>query len=108
THVRAEVMRRGVRGLRFGPLARNAAGLYAAQFTSVALSLVAIPFLARVLRPEGWGIVVFAQSFAAVLTLVLEYGFYLSASREIARHRDDRERIAGIVADVQAARLILF
>ena len=96
-----------VRDWASGGLARNAAALYTAHVTSIALSLIAIPFLARVLRPEGWGVVVFAQSFAAVLTLLLEYGFYLSASREIARHRDDPDRVAQIVADVQAARFIL-
>jgi O-antigen/teichoic acid export membrane protein len=73
----------------------------------VVLTLVTVPYLARVLRPEGWGPVVFAQSFAGLLTLVLEYGFYLSASREIARCREDEGRVAEIVAEVQAAKLIL-
>ncbi len=81
--------------------------LYGAHVAGVVLSLVAIPYLARVLRPEGWGVVVFAQSFAGLLTLILEYGFYLSATREIARHRDEEDRIAEIVADVQAAKAIL-
>jgi len=88
-------------------LARNAAALYGAHLAGMALSLVAIPYLARVLRPEGWGAVVFAQSFAGMLTLVLEYGFYLSATREIARSRDDRDRVAEVVSEVQAAKLIL-
>lgn len=92
---------------RPGSLARNAAVLYGAHVAGVVLSLVAIPYLARVLRPEGWGVVVFAQSFAGILTLILEYGFYLSATREIARHRDDESAVARIVADVQSAKAIL-
>jgi polysaccharide transporter, PST family len=93
--------------LRRSSLAQNAAALYAAHVAGLILPLLAIPFLARVLRPEGWGMVVFAQSFAAALTLVLEYGFYLSATREIARKRDDREELARIVAAVQSAKLLL-
>jgi polysaccharide transporter, PST family len=100
-------MRRIAERLRRSSLAQNAFALYGAHLTGLLLPLIAIPFLARVLRPEAWGAVVFAQSFAAVLTLVLEYGFYLSATREIARRRDDRDHIARIVADVQAAKLIL-
>jgi PST family polysaccharide transporter len=98
---------RALRKLATGSLAQNTAALYGLHFTGIALSLIAIPFLARVLRPEGWGLVVFAQSFAAILTLVLEYGFYLSASRAIARTGDDTPRVAEIVAEVQAARLML-
>jgi PST family polysaccharide transporter len=90
-----------------GSLARNAAVLYCAHATGVVLSLVSIPYLARVLRPDGWGVVVFAQAFAGLLTLLLEYGFHLSATREIARHRDDEVVVARIVAEVQSARLIL-
>lgn len=93
--------------LRRSSLAQNAAALYAAHIAGLILPLAAVPFLARVLRPEGWGMVVFAQSFAAALTLVLEYGFYLSATREIARRRDDAAAMAKLVAAVQSAKLIL-
>src|SRR5690606_36934846 len=71
------------------------------------LPLLAIPFLARILRPEGWGVVVFAQAFAAVMFLIIDYGFYLSATREISRRRSEHQRVAQIVADVQSAKCIL-
>jgi polysaccharide transporter, PST family len=93
--------------LRRSVLAQNAMALYGAHLTGLILPLVAIPYLARVLRPESWGLVVFAQSFAAVLALVLEYGFYLSATRRLAQVRDDPVKVARLVADVQAAKLVL-
>lgn len=93
--------------LRSSGMARTAVALYGAHLVGLVVPLVAVPYLARVLRPEGWGMVVFAQSFAAWLALVLEYGFYLSATREIARWRADRERMAQVVAGVQGARLVL-
>ncbi|MEX2446058.1 MAG: oligosaccharide flippase family protein, partial [Dehalococcoidia bacterium] len=93
--------------LRRSSLAQNAFALYGAHLAGLVLPLVAIPYLARVLRPEAWGVVVFSQSFAAVMALLLEYGFYLSATREIARQRENPREVARIVADVQAAKLIL-
>ncbi len=93
--------------LRTSSLGKNALALYGAHLGGLILPLLAIPFLARVLRPEGWGVVVFAQAFAAGLTLIIDYGFYLSATREISRRRDDRYQVAQVVADVQAAKVIL-
>ncbi len=93
--------------LRRSTLARNTAVLYGVHIAGLLLPLLMVPYLARVLRPEGWGLVVFAQAFASWLALVLEYGFYLSATRQIARVRDDRRAVAAIVAEVQGARALL-
>jgi polysaccharide transporter, PST family len=93
--------------LRHSTLARNATTLYFAHFVGLLLPLVAVPYLARVLRPEGWGLVVFAQSFSAWLALVLEYGFYLSGTRRIARLRHSRGGLARVVAGVQSAKALL-
>lgn len=88
-------------------IAHNAGALYAIQIAGFVLPLLTVPYLARVLRPTGWGAVVFAQSFAAWLSLVLEYGFNLSATRMIARRRDDHEYVASVVAGVQGAKWLL-
>ena len=46
------------------PIVRNALSLYGVQAAEMLLPLITVPFLARVLLPEGWGLVVFAQSFS--------------------------------------------
>jgi PST family polysaccharide transporter len=93
--------------LRKSVLVRNTAALYGVHFANLLLPLVTVPFLARVLRPEGWGVVVFAQSFAAWSGLILEYGFHLSGTRRIATARGNREELTAVVAGVQGAKLIL-
>jgi PST family polysaccharide transporter len=85
-------------------LAQNALSLYGVQIASYALPLITIPYLARVLGVAGWGLVAFAQSFGSFITLAAEYGFNLSATREVARHRDNREKLAGIFAGVIGAK----
>jgi PST family polysaccharide transporter len=69
--------------------------------------MISVPYLARVLLPAGWGLVVFAQSFSGWLGLVLEYGFGFSATREIARNRDEPERRAEVAAGVLGASVLL-
>jgi len=89
------------------PVVHNALALYGIQFAEYVLPMITVPYLARVLLPAGWGLVVFAQGFSGWLSLVLEYGFGFSATREIARSRDDPEHSAKMVAGVVGANILL-
>jgi PST family polysaccharide transporter len=88
-------------------LVQNALSLYGVQVASYIFPLVTIPYVARVLGVSGWGLVAFAQSFGAWVALVGEYGFSLSATREVARYRDDRGKLTDILAGVLGAKTIL-
>ncbi len=74
------------------------------QLANQLIPLISIPYLASVLGPAGWGRLAIAQSFGLYLTTVLEYGFNLSATREIAASPDRAEiaRITGRVLVAQA------
>lgn len=89
------------------PVAHNASALYLVQLASFVLPLLTVPYLARVLRPDGWGLVVFAQSFSIWLSLLLEYGFGLSATRMVARQPGNTDYLAMVVARVQGAKCLL-
>jgi PST family polysaccharide transporter len=77
------------------------------QFANYLLPLVTLPYLARVLGPAGWGSLAVVQSFAQYLNLLIEYGFNLSATREVARYRADRNRLAELLAGVFGAKVCL-
>lgn len=88
-------------------LVANVVSLYGAYLVNYAAPLVMVPYLVRTLGPAAWGLVAMAQGFGNYLNLVVEYGFNLSATREVARHQDSPERIADLVAGVTAAKLVL-
>jgi PST family polysaccharide transporter len=88
-------------------LVQNALSLYGVHIASYIVPLITIPYLARVMGAGGWGLVAFAQSFGTFVTLVAEYGFALSATREVAQHRLDREKLANILAGVLGAKGLL-
>jgi PST family polysaccharide transporter len=90
-----------------GRTAQNLLALYGVQFANYLLPLLTLPYLARVLGPESWGSLAVVQSFAQYLSLLVEYGFNLSATREVARCRSDRHRLTGLLAAVSGAKLIL-
>src|SRR6202011_2877532 len=77
------------------------------QVFTYIIPLVTIPYLARVLGAAGWGRLAFAQAFGGYLVLVMGFGFGLSATREVARYRDNRESLAAILSGVVAAKAVL-
>ena len=85
----------------------NVVSLYGAYLVNYAVPLVTVPYLVRTLGPEAWGTVAIAQGYGTSLSLIVEYGFNLSATREVARHRDSPERMSGLVAGVVGAKLAL-
>ncbi|AFZ66507.1 oligosaccharide flippase family protein [Deinococcus peraridilitoris] len=85
----------------------NLAALYGIQLATLFLPLLSLPYLTRVLQPAAWGQLGAITSLSFVLLLLVEYGFQLSATRDVARHRDEPRRLARIVAGVQGAKAIL-
>jgi len=92
--------------LRSG-VVRNVVGLYVLQLGSYLLPIATIVFLARLLGPQGWGGLAFMQAFAGYVMLVVSYGFNYSATREVARHRDDPDQLADLLAGVLGAKAAL-
>jgi Membrane protein involved in the export of O-antigen and teichoic acid len=88
-------------------LAGNIGALVGAQAVSLVVPLLTIPYLARTLRPEGWASVLVAQALGAWLVLLLEYGFDLSATRDVAQARQTPDVMRAVVAEVQGAKLLL-
>jgi PST family polysaccharide transporter len=86
---------------------RNALGLYVLQLGSFLLPIATIVFLARLLGPQDWGSLAFMQAFAGYVMLVVTYGFNFSATREVARNRDNPDKLAELLAGVLGAKAAL-
>ncbi len=88
-------------------LVQNALALYGVQAVNYLLPLVLVPYLAHVLGRDRWGQVAYAQAVGVYVRQVVDYGFNLSGTREVARHRDAPDRLAELLSGVLAAKGIL-
>lgn len=88
-------------------LIHNTLALYGVQICRKLLPLISIPYLTRVLKPTGWGTVAFVTSLGDFIVLTIEFGFNLSATREIAQHRDSREQCGRIVSGVFGSQILI-
>lgn len=77
-------------------LLENAFYTYVLQGANYILPLVTIPYLLRVLNADGFGLLSFAQAMAQYFVILTEYGFNLTATRDVALCRDDRTKLREI------------
>jgi PST family polysaccharide transporter len=103
----ASSLRLNSRKLLRSGVVHNVIALYGVQACTYALPLLTFPYLARVLGPSGWGVVVFAQAIGDVIASVVEYGFDISASRETSRHRHEPKRLSALISGVLGAKFLL-
>jgi polysaccharide transporter, PST family len=96
-----------LRSLLSSSFVHNVVALYGVQACTYALPLLTFPYLAHVLGPSGWGVVVFAAAIGDVIACVVEYGFDISASRETSRRRNEPQQLSALISGVLGAKSLL-
>ena len=71
------------------------------------MPLITLPYLARVLGPEYYGLVMMAQATMIYFTILTDYGFNLSATKDIAAHQSDTKKVSDIFSAVIGTKCVL-
>ncbi|MET0300426.1 MAG: flippase [Flavitalea sp.] len=85
----------------------NFTSLFSLQATNFILPLLVFPYLIRVVGVEKFGLISFAQAVTAYLMVFTDYGFNLSATREIAINKSDQKKLISIIDAVFTTKFFL-
>lgn len=97
-----------VKELVRGNLFKNIISLQGMQVLNYLQPLILIPFLTRELGVSGWGLFAFAKSFSVYLITIIEYGFNITATRDLVSVKHDRDQMARLISPFIGATLILW
>lgn len=77
------------------------------QLAKMVFPFLILPILTRRLSVETYGSLTFIKTVINFLQIFLDFGFMLSATKEIAKIKNDTNKIQQIMADTLLARLLL-
>jgi polysaccharide transporter, PST family len=90
---------------RHEAILKNISWLYLMQIANYLFPLITLPYLLRVVGLDKYGIIVLGQAVMGYTNTIVEYGFNLTATREIANLRRDFTKIQPIYNYVMQTKI---
>lgn len=89
-------------------LLENFSFLSILQVSNLLIFMLTIPYLFRVLGKENYGLVVFAQTIAIYFSILINFGFNVTATRDISIFRGDIRKINDVISSVLLLKISFF
>ena len=97
----------GVKILKNTRIANNTVMLMIFNIAKILFPFITLPYLTRVLSTETYGVVTYVKTVMTYMQILVDFGFILSATKDIVKVREDKEKMGRVIGDTMVARIIL-
>lgn len=87
---------------------KNVFSLWIVQVSNYVFPFLTVPIVSRIIGPDKLGVINWSAAFMAYFTILINFGFDLSATRAIAAQRDNLAERNRIFNQVVSAKILLF
>jgi O-antigen/teichoic acid export membrane protein len=77
------------------------------QVFNMVVPLFTYPYIINVLGIDIYGRIIFAQAFIGYFVILINFGFNISATKEVSIHRDNKEKLNEIVSSIFIIKFFL-
>lgn len=88
-------------------LIKNFLSLLSLRGLEFLIPLLTLPYLLRTIGVDNYGLVGFGYSFALYFGAITQYGFGVTATRDIARNRQDHDAVSHLYSTILATSTLL-
>lgn len=88
-------------------VAKNTTMLYVMNIAKLVFPLITLPYLTRVLSVDCFAVVAYVKALMQYVTILLIFGFSLSATKDIVNAKNDKKKISEITSSVLEAKILL-
>ena len=88
-------------------LIKNTSSLFIFNIAKMVFPFIILPYLTRVMSTETYGIVAYVKTVMTYMQIVVDFGFMLSATKDIVKSREDKEKMSVVIGDTLFARIML-
>ncbi|MEL6820379.1 MAG: flippase [Calditrichota bacterium] len=85
----------------------NVQNLFLVQATNYLLPLLVIPYIVRVIGPDKFGLISFAQTTILYFLMITDYGFDITGTQWLAQNQDDGTKRSELFSTVTSLKAIL-
>lgn len=90
----------------FKKIARDSFYLYLTQGLNYILPFLIIPYLIKTLSTSSFGIFVYSQAVAQIILLFVDFGFNISATKEVSLNSHNKQKVAEIYWSINAIKFL--
>lgn len=77
------------------------------NISKILFPFITLPYLTRVLTTDTYGVATYVKTVMTYMQIFVDFGFVLSATKDIVKTRDDKEKMGRVIGDTLIARIIL-